>query len=434
MMGVFVDIPRSYTAIAEWAACLVFIIILRPRFEAQWEKVIGAISGLVVMTAFLVATDDVIIALWVPCMVLAVLLMYIFIIAMCKIRPLDAAYFTMMGFVLAEFTASLSWQLTCYLGEGVFWNRILVLVVFVGFHIVIWMLLKGKMPKDGKMYINSREFWSAFIISIAVFALSNLSFLSIETPFSSSYANEIAIIRTLVDFGGVAILYAHLLQCCEIRIRKELESVESVLQTQYLQYQMSKQSIDMINMKYHDLKHQINVLRQEEDPDKRMDFLDKMEEEIHLYEAQNKTGNKVLDTVLTSKNLACDKLGITFTAVADGKLLDFMDTMDICSIFGNALDNAIECEKKIAESEKRLIHVTVSRQMSFLMIRIENYFEGDLSYRGGSLATTKADKHMHGYGVKSIYYTAEKYGGAVNINHKDNWFELQILIPIEEGA
>lgn len=57
-----------------------------------------------------------------------------------------------------------------------------------------------------------------------------------------------------------------------------------------------------------------------------------MEDEIRQYEAQNKTGNKVLDTVLTSKSLYCAKHGITFTCVADGTLLDFMDIMDICSI------------------------------------------------------------------------------------------------------
>ena len=53
-----------------------------------------------------------------------------------------------------------------------------------------------------------------------------------------------------------------------------------------------------------------------------------MEAEIRQYEAQNKTGNKVLDTVLTSKSLYCNKNGITFTCVADGTLLDFMDVMD----------------------------------------------------------------------------------------------------------
>ena len=97
---------------------------------------------------------------------------------------------------------------------------------------------------------------------------------------------------------------------------KELESVQNVLQNQYVQYKQSRESIDLINYKYHDLKHQIAVLRSETDPEKRNEFLNHMEDEIRQYEAQNKTGNKVLDTVLTSKSLYCAKHGITFTCVA----------------------------------------------------------------------------------------------------------------------
>lgn len=225
-------------------------------------------------------------------------------------------------------------------------------------------------------------------------------------------------------------LYAHLVQCCETKVRRELEAVQNVLQNQYLQYKQSRESIELINYKYHDLKHQIAVLRNEQDPEKRNEFLNKMEDEIKQYELQNKTGNKVLDTVLTSKSLYCDKHGITLTSVADGSLLDFMDIMDICSIFGNALDNAIECELRISDKEKRLIHVTVSQQRNFLMIRVENYYEGELKAKEGIFATTKKEKQFHGYGLKSIRYTANKYDGAVDIDTKDNWFDLKILIPM----
>ena len=63
------------------------------------------------------------------------------------------------------------------------------------------------------------------------------------------------------------------------------------------------------------------------------------------------------------------------TCVANGSLLDFINTMDICSIFGNALDNAVECEKEISDKEKRLIHVTVSEQKGFVLMRFENYMK-----------------------------------------------------------
>ena len=124
------------------------------------------------------------------------------------------------------------------------------------------------------------------------------------------------------------------------------------MKNQYLQYKQSKESIELINRKYHDLKHQIAALRAEQDPEKRNEWLDAMEDDIKIYESQNKTGHSVLDTLLTSKSMLCNRHDIHLTCVADGALLQFMDVMDICTIFGNALDNAIECELQIPDKEK----------------------------------------------------------------------------------
>ena len=116
--------------------------------------------------------------------------------------------------------------------------------------------------------------------------------------------------------------------------------------------------------------------------------------------------------------------------MVDGKLLDFMHVTDICTIFGNALDNAIENTVLIADPEKRLIHVTVSSQKSFVLISFSNYFEGELNLNDDNLpGTTKLDNVNHGYGLKSIKYAAEKYMGTMGIKTQDNWFELKLLIP-----
>ena len=90
----------------------------------------------------------------------------------------------------------------------------------------------------------------------------------------------------------------------------------------------------------------------------------------------------------------------------------------------------MESVLKIPDKDKRLIHVTVSRQKEFLLIRFENYFEQDLQIDRGNLVSTKSDKDFHGYGIKSIRYTVEKYHGAVNIKADNNWFDMKILIPI----
>lgn len=433
MEHIMPDIPRIYTAIAEWMACMLFILPVKKRFDRVKTGVLMA-AALVIQSLFLTMTGSVRIYFWIPCMIIAVLLMIGFIYGCCDISLTDAGYFGMIAFVAAEFTASIEWQIVCFFWNGtvpaVIIQIVMLVLIYGSVAVILYKMLHMHLPKDGKMGISLKEYISGLVIAIAVFAVSNISFLTENTPFSGRYSFEIGNIRTLVDLGGIAILYAHLIQCCELRVRKELEAVQNVLQNQYVQYKQSRESIELINYKYHDLKHQIAVLRSEEDPKKREEFLNRMEEEIRQYEAQNKTGNKVLDTVLTTKSLYCAKHGITFTCVADGTLLDFMDVMDICSIFGNALDNAIECELKIQEKEKRLIHVTVSKQKQFLILRFENYCEETLQYQEGTPVTTKKEKEFHGYGLKSIQYTVNKYDGAVSVNLEDNWFELKVLIPI----
>lgn len=433
MEHIMPDIPRIYTAIAEWMACMLFILPVKKRFDNAKTGALMAVF-LIVQSVFLMITGSVKIYFWIPCMIIAVLLMIGFIYGCCEISLRDAGYFGMIAFVAAEFMASIEWQVVCFFWDGtvpaVAIQGVVLAAIYGCVAVILYKMLHMHLPKDGKMGISIKEYISGLVIAIAVFAVSNISFLTENTPFSGRYSFEIGNIRTLVDLGGIAILYAHLIQCCELRVRKELEAVQNVLQNQYVQYKQSRESIELINYKYHDLKHQIAVLRSEEDPKKREEFLNRMEEEIRQYEAQNKTGNKVLDTVLTTKSLYCTKHGITFTCVADGTLLDFMDVMDICSIFGNALDNAIECELKIPDKEKRLIHVTVSKQKMFLILRFENYCEETLQYQEGALVTTKKEKEFHGYGLKSIQYTANKYEGAVSMNVEDNWFELKVLIPM----
>ena len=70
------------------------------------------------------------------------------------------------------------------------------------------------------------------------------------------YSNEIFIMRTLTDFGGVIILLLYHNLIVEVSARTEAELEQQLLQMQYSNYQISQESIDLINQKYHDLKHQ----------------------------------------------------------------------------------------------------------------------------------------------------------------------------------
>ena len=131
-------------------------------------------------------------------------------------------------------------------------------------------------------------------------------------------------IRTLVDIAGVLILSVQHEQLREAALHSELSAMDAVLRRQYEQYRQSKENIRLINRRYHELKMQIAAIRAERNQAKQNAALAEMESDIRRYEAENKTGNPVLDTLLTAKSLYCQQHGINMTCVADGTLLNFL--------------------------------------------------------------------------------------------------------------
>ena len=169
-----------------------------------------------------------------------------------------------------------------------------------------------------RLVITPTAMLMAVVMAVTVFAVSNLSFVS---------GDEVTIvvfyIRTLVDFAGVLILSVQHEQLREAALHSELAAMDNVLHRQYEQYKQSKENIRLINRRYHELKMQIAAIRAERDKVKQDAALAEMEGDIHRYEAENKTGNPVLDTLLTAKSMYCQQHGINLTCVADGTLLNF---------------------------------------------------------------------------------------------------------------
>ena len=143
-----------------------------------------------------------------------------------------------------------------------------------------------------------------------------------------------------------------------------------------------------------------------------------------------KTGNEVLDTVLTEKSLFCEASGIQANCVADGHLLDFMDPVDLYTIFGNALDNAIESVSAIEDRTRRIIDVQVFSEKQMLVIQIINPIGQELTFDAEGLpVSTKEPNGYHGFGLRSIRHTAEKYGGFMTVKAEDGVFYLRLLLP-----
>ena len=192
------------------------------------------------------------------------------------------------------------------------------------------------------------------------------------------------------------------------------------------QYRIRKESMELLNIKHHDLKHQLGLLRKVVDEK----ALQGMEEAVNRYDTIARTGNESLDLVLSEKSMLCQAKQITFSYIADGARLNHMEAADIYTLFGNATDNAIEYLQKLSDPEKRFLHLSVKRQGTMVSIHVENYYEGPaLSGDAALPRTTKENKSYHGFGLRSIQMTAEKYGGEMSVHTRDHLFCLDVVLP-----
>ena len=349
-------------------------------------------------------------------------------------------YYCSRSFILGGFMSALGWQMYMYFCgkipaiDGTAGEAAFMLTVYLAVRLAMYFLERGHKLQIYEMPVPKVSCISAMAIAYVVYVMSSISFASIETPFGSSTYAEAYNFRTIIYLAGVAMLYAHHIQICESFVSLEKDMLQNMLNMQYVNYQMNQESVDIVNRKYHDLKHQIAILRSEIPGEQKTEYLDQMEKEISTYETQNKTGNKYLDTILTGKSIRCQREQISLTCVADGAQLDFMDVMDMSVLFGNALDNAIEAVCKLNDPEQRLIHLSVNQEKGFVRIHIENRCADDFVVKNRFPGTSKMDTRYHGFGLKSIKKTVDKYHGSLTIHAEGGWFELRILLPVKREA
>lgn len=422
------NIPRLYTALAEVLAVLLYAYPLSLRMGRRPTGLITVVWAAGVCV-FLHETGVVPLVWWIPCMLVAVLLLYGYLWATREINWLEALYITARAFILAEFSASVEWQIHCWLfpyRSGADLQALLLLAVVYGavYGTMFWFERRRPRP-ESHLDISNKAALMAFIMAGTVFAVSNLLFLGDSITMNVFY------IRTLVDFCGLLSLTLQHEQLRETALHRELAAMDDVLHRQYEQYKRSKEGIRLINSRYHELKVQIADIRAERDRAKQDAALAEMENHILQYEAENKTGNPVLDILLTAKNMECQEKQIQMTSVVDGHLLDHLTTREICSIVGTALDNAIESCTAEPDPEKRLIRTAVYAQNGFILFRVENYCAKPVELGPDGLPV----RSVHGgYDLRSLRSSAQQHGGSMTVHWENEWFTLRVLLPRTQNS
>lgn len=231
------------------------------------------------------------------------------------------------------------------------------------------------------------------------------------------------IMSAVFSFLTIVVCMSHLRETDSER-RAQVSS--QLLYSEQRRYEQDKQIHEAINIKCHDIRHQIAALGEEGYKGE----LEKIGKLVNIYDTAPHTQNAALDVILGGKMLACNNQGITLTCLADGRRMGFMEDSDIYALFGNILDNAIEATLAVPDAEKHMISLTVGTTGDLLLIESQNFFHGELTFKEGLPETNKENKDYHGFGTRSIRILTEKYGGDLKLSAQDGVFSLSIMLPI----
>lgn len=307
-----------------------------------------------------------------------------------------------------------------------FWWIILAIISFA-IYLPFAILLYSRIKKYPNVALPSytiilTSFFSLIItIILNIFALSynKISNLPISLPYILNifaFISSFLIIRLLL--GNVK----------QSELESEIVAINELRHQEEKQYEMSKESIDLINIKCHDLRHQIRSLSKNNTTINKEE-LENIEKAIRIYDTKMKTENASLDIILQEKSLICEKNQITFDCIIDGKQLSFIKESDIYSLFGNIIDNAIESCLKINNPDKRTITLKIKRIANGVFCYEENPTQSKISFKDGLPISTKNDNRYHGFGMKSILNIVNFYHGTLKVKVENERFCLSIFFP-----
>ena len=302
--------------------------------------------------------------------------------------------------------------------------------------------------------------WEVYVIAIAIRIVSLIIIYEVLKNFKYKIkANDCAVLSTVFMMGFAALMFSvynvlnlskipHILIFFSLTIfiliflivflyskntmfLREQEQKDKMqiaqLQQQFAYYQEKLKDEEKVRSVYHDMKNHLLVLQRQINSPETAEMVEKLQSQVAMYEDYEHTGNDILDIILKEKSETAREKHIALSVTADLNGVDFIEPLDVSTIFGNGLDNAIEASEKLPE-EQRAILVKAGRVQNFFSVLIENSCLQNREYT--KQRTTKSDDFLHGFGISNMRKAAEKYDGQLTIKCENEKFTLKILIPI----
>ena len=301
-----------------------------------------------------------------------------------------------------------------------------ILIYFFSYIIVYYLIFIMFALRLNKNNFYEAKYDFKFLVVGCVFILSDIVINSIVSwystiHFENIYLGIVALINVLCCFIGLFYIFE---MFYSNNIKNQMKIIEEIQKKESNQYKISKETIDMINIKCHDFRHQIREFGDNQKIDN--EAINNLNKLIRIYDSTYHTENEALNVILNEKTLLCNNKNIRFTCIVDGNALNFIENEDIYSLFGNLIDNSIEAVNQLDDNEK-IISLKIKQVGNIVSISIKNGYKVKIQMENNLPLSKKEDNIHHGFGMKSIKMVCEKYNGNLRLNIENNIFIVTIL-------
>ncbi|MBD5492666.1 MAG: GHKL domain-containing protein [Lachnospiraceae bacterium] len=184
----------------------------------------------------------------------------------------------------------------------------------------------------------------------------------------------------------------------------------------------------------HDMKNHIialSALSRNKEWEKIDDYLKSMER-IALDAVGDMTGNKAVDALLYQKRKRAEEENIQWECDVQIPKGNDINEFDLCVLFGNLLDNALEACGRMQRNECRFINIQAKTVKKCFLLEVKNSMDRTEKYIAGF--TNKGDSQEHGIGLLNVGDVVKKYNGVVNTEAENGIFVMSILLPFSDAA
>ena len=260
-------------------------------------------------------------------------------------------------------------------------------------------------------------------------ALCLMIFWFICTRDSVTYDIQLLLsVASVIIFGSTVLLfitYQHQIDAESEHLRVKSENER--LQTEKSYYDILEQQNQQLMIYTHDTKNHLAAIQSLSTDPAIDEYIAKLLNQLKDYSSNCHSGNKMLDVMINKFVIDCNRRGIQFDYYLKSCNLKRLDDMDLVAILGNLMDNAITAT---ARSSDKKISLETTQRNGYSVIIISNSCDSAPMIQGGQLVTSKDDKKLHGFGLKSVAKALKRYNGDFSWEYNELYHEFIVTVMI----